>query len=65
MPISAKTDQFAIVQDLLKRQDEALEQLDDLDKRVEKAIEEVNSFRIHDSDQIEADSEAEQQSKAA
>ena len=45
MPNVVQSDQFQVVQDLLKRQDDALEQLDDLDKRVELAIKEVNAFR--------------------
>ena len=45
MPISIQNDQFQIVQELLKRQDEALEQIDQLNSMVEQAIAEVNAFR--------------------
>ena len=79
MPNVVNSDQYLLVQDLLERQDEALEQLEALNIRVEKAIEEVNAFRNIDNEdadaaeQIQFDSDADstesvdeqQQSKAA
>ncbi len=41
MPQKIQSDQFETIQALLKRQDEALERLEELDARVELAIQEL------------------------
>ena len=56
MPNTVDQNQYQLVQSLLQRQDETLEQLEALNLRVERAIEEVNSFRQTDPDQNESDS---------
>ena len=50
MPNQIAQGQFQIVTDLLKRQDEALEQLDELSARVEKAIDELIDNRESSSE---------------
>lgn len=57
MPISVQNEQFAVIQELIKRQDEALDELESLNKRVEQAIEEVNALRHIDSEQDDIDIE--------
>ncbi len=45
MPSVVQSDQFQIVQELIRRQDDVLDRLDELNRRLERAIEEVNAFR--------------------
>ena len=57
--------QYQLVTELLQRQDAALEQLDQLCERVEKAIEEISRSRDSENDQDNEEETGEILEKAA
>jgi hypothetical protein len=62
---TATPDGFAIVADLMSRQDAVLTELDSLNERIEAAIVQINSLRQTDAEHSDSESEADSNLEAA